>query len=261
VPRPTPVSPLKPTVSKREPTTEPSLIGKDVNCINHHTGDKVQIPNCMNAPPIKLKLKLSGKEIYIENNENSGKDGDKKHRKHKKKKKERHKEHLGGVKHHKEKLRSKGHKKLHNRKEKHGTSPQTEAVRVPRLKIRIGPEAPALVITPPVKSPASPLDVQPSNSTSIDKAIGKTKLPPVITTAQAPTVSSEPLAVEFSATDGLGRIGEKGTWEANMAEQVERAFLKQPTINLNNKARILAGNKKVPRYVRNIGLGFKTPLE
>ncbi|PIO58580.1 hypothetical protein TELCIR_19981, partial [Teladorsagia circumcincta] len=51
------------------------------------------------------------------------------------------------------------------------------------------------------------------------------------------------------------------TWEASMAEQVERAFLKQPTINLNNKARILAGNKKVPRYVRNIGLGFKTPLE
>ncbi|ETN78129.1 ribosomal protein S17 [Necator americanus] len=46
-----------------------------------------------------------------------------------------------------------------------------------------------------------------------------------------------------------------------MAEQVERAFLKQPTINLNNKARLLAGNKKVPRYVRNIGLGFKTPRE
>ncbi|EYC29909.1 hypothetical protein Y032_0005g2327 [Ancylostoma ceylanicum] len=49
--------------------------------------------------------------------------------------------------------------------------------------------------------------------------------------------------------------------KAIMAEQVERAFLKQPTINLNNKARILAGNKKVPRYVRNIGLGFKTPRE
>ncbi|KAK6026338.1 hypothetical protein OSTOST_07722 [Ostertagia ostertagi] len=259
VPRPTPVSPLKPTVSKREPTVEPGLIGKDVNCINHHTGDKVQPPNCVRAPPIKLKLKLSGKEVYIENNENSVKDGDKKHRKHKKKKKERHKEHIGGVRHHKEKLRSKGHKKLQNRKEKHATSPQelvavtsngvrmklkfgvatnssgsatpsqaalssgessevqmkekvlesqpstskasaptTEAVRIPRLKIRIGPESPALVIAPPVKSPASPLAVQPSNSSSTDKAVGKSKLPPVITTAQIPIASSEPLAVEFS---------------------------------------------------------------
>ncbi|VDP05221.1 unnamed protein product [Heligmosomoides polygyrus] len=51
------------------------------------------------------------------------------------------------------------------------------------------------------------------------------------------------------------------TWGYNMAEQVERAFLKQPTIKLNSRARILAGNKRVPRYVRNIGLGFKTPHE
>ncbi|VDO62547.1 unnamed protein product [Heligmosomoides polygyrus] len=38
------------------------------------------------------------------------------------------------------------------------------------------------------------------------------------------------------------------TWGYNMAEQVGRAFLKQQTINLNSKARILVGKKKVPRY-------------
>ena len=46
-----------------------------------------------------------------------------------------------------------------------------------------------------------------------------------------------------------------------MADQNERAFLKQPSINLNNKARMLAGNKKVPRNVKSVGLGFKTPRE
>ncbi|KAK6060493.1 hypothetical protein COOONC_01844 [Cooperia oncophora] len=256
VPRPTPVSPLKPTVSKREPVAEPGLVGKDVNCINHHVGDKAQVPNCANPPPIRLKLKLSGKEVYIENNENSGKDGDKKHRKHKKKKKERHKEHIGGVKHPKEKLRSKGHKKQHDKKEKHGSSPQelvavtsngvrmklkfgvattsrsgsatpsrapsaaessemqvkqnvmesqpstskataptTDSVKVPRLKIRIGPEAPAVVIAPTDgESASSPSAAQPSNAPSI----GNTQPPPVIASAQGSAVPSEPLAVEFS---------------------------------------------------------------
>ncbi|CAO4374021.1 Protein CBR-RPS-11 [Caenorhabditis briggsae] len=46
-----------------------------------------------------------------------------------------------------------------------------------------------------------------------------------------------------------------------MSEQTERAFLKQPTVNLNNKARILAGSKKTPRYIREVGLGFKAPRE
>ncbi|CAI4224523.1 unnamed protein product [Auanema sp. JU1783] len=46
-----------------------------------------------------------------------------------------------------------------------------------------------------------------------------------------------------------------------MADQNERTFMKQPTINLNNKDRILSGTKKVARYTRNVGLGFKTPRE
>ncbi|KAK5969897.1 GLTSCR1 domain-containing protein [Trichostrongylus colubriformis] len=261
VPRPTPVSPLKPTVSKHEPVAELSPIGKNTNCINHCAEDKVQIPSRIRPPPIRLKLKLSGNEVYIENNENSVKDGDKKHRKHKKKKKERHKEHAGGVKHGKEKLRSKGHKKLQNKKEKHGTSPQelvavtsngvrmklkfgagtnsigsaspslstlssnesaevkvkqkvmdpqpstskapaptTESVRIPRLKIRIGPEAPALVIAPSdMKSASSPPVVQqPSNVPSVSKVIRKSKSPPLISTAHASILPSEPLPVEFS---------------------------------------------------------------
>ncbi|CAG2103776.1 unnamed protein product [Medioppia subpectinata] len=47
-----------------------------------------------------------------------------------------------------------------------------------------------------------------------------------------------------------------------MADQTERAFQKQPTINLNRKPVI--GKQKVRktlRYVRNVGLGFKTPRE
>uniref|UniRef100_A0A7I4YR81 GLTSCR1 domain-containing protein n=1 Tax=Haemonchus contortus TaxID=6289 RepID=A0A7I4YR81_HAECO len=256
VPRPTPVSPLKPTVSKREPPADSGLMGKDVNCINHHAEEKVQMSNCVKPPPIRLKLKLSGKEVYIENNENSVKEGEKKHRKHKKKKKERHKEHIGSVKHLKEKLRSKGHRKLQGKKEKHEASPQelvavtsngvrmklkfgvgansagpsasartslssseskeaqlkqkvveskpstskasapNEAVRIPRLKIRIGPEAPALVIAPPdVKSASSSRAVQSPSTPSIGKAARRSKSPPVLTAA---TVPSDTLAVEFS---------------------------------------------------------------
>ncbi|CAG2180243.1 unnamed protein product, partial [Oppiella nova] len=47
-----------------------------------------------------------------------------------------------------------------------------------------------------------------------------------------------------------------------MADQNERAFQKQPTINLNRKPVI--GKQKVRksvRYVRNVGLGFKTPRD
>ncbi|KAI1723411.1 ribosomal protein s17 domain-containing protein [Ditylenchus destructor] len=50
-----------------------------------------------------------------------------------------------------------------------------------------------------------------------------------------------------------------------MAEQTERAFQKQPTVFLNNKFRIHGVGKKLKtktdRYVKNIGLGFKTPRE
>ena len=49
-----------------------------------------------------------------------------------------------------------------------------------------------------------------------------------------------------------------------MAEQTERAFQKQETVFLNNKLRTLGLAKKSARkerYVRNVGLGFKTPHE
>merc|ERR1712193_537393 len=47
-----------------------------------------------------------------------------------------------------------------------------------------------------------------------------------------------------------------------MADQTERAFQKQPTIFLNKKGLAgKSGKSKVPRYTRNVGLGFKTPRE
>uniref|UniRef100_F7DU34 Ribosomal protein S11 n=1 Tax=Equus caballus TaxID=9796 RepID=F7DU34_HORSE len=45
--------------------------------------------------------------------------------------------------------------------------------------------------------------------------------------------------------------------------QTERAYQKQPTI-FQNKKRVLLGEtakEKLPRYYKNIGLGFKTPKE
>uniref|UniRef100_A0A8C5T110 Small ribosomal subunit protein uS17 n=1 Tax=Laticauda laticaudata TaxID=8630 RepID=A0A8C5T110_LATLA len=45
--------------------------------------------------------------------------------------------------------------------------------------------------------------------------------------------------------------------------QMERAYQKQPTI-FQDKKRVLlgdAGKEKLPRYYKNIGLGFKTPKE
>jgi small subunit ribosomal protein S11e len=48
----------------------------------------------------------------------------------------------------------------------------------------------------------------------------------------------------------------------NMADQAERSFQKQPTIFLNRKKGIGKKKKKRSvRYVRNVGLGFKTPRE
>ncbi|KAJ9597357.1 hypothetical protein L9F63_011797 [Diploptera punctata] len=43
-----------------------------------------------------------------------------------------------------------------------------------------------------------------------------------------------------------------------MADQTERAFQKQPHLNLNRK---LGQKKKSLRRYRNVGLGFKTPRE
>ncbi|XP_018019615.1 40S ribosomal protein S11 [Hyalella azteca] len=46
--------------------------------------------------------------------------------------------------------------------------------------------------------------------------------------------------------------------------QTEKSFQKQPTVFLNAKPRWIKGQlkKKAPkRYVRNVGLGFKTPRE
>ena len=45
--------------------------------------------------------------------------------------------------------------------------------------------------------------------------------------------------------------------------QTERAYQKQPT-SFQNKKRVLLGEpdkEKLPRYYKNIGLGFKTPKE
>uniref|UniRef100_A0A2K6MPF2 Small ribosomal subunit protein uS17 N-terminal domain-containing protein n=1 Tax=Rhinopithecus bieti TaxID=61621 RepID=A0A2K6MPF2_RHIBE len=44
--------------------------------------------------------------------------------------------------------------------------------------------------------------------------------------------------------------------------QTERAYQKQPTIFQNKKRVLLGGTgKKLPRYYKKIGLGFKTPKE
>lgn len=44
--------------------------------------------------------------------------------------------------------------------------------------------------------------------------------------------------------------------------QTERSFQKQPTVFLNKKSSLLSTKgKKNLRYVKNVGLGFKTPRE
>ena len=42
--------------------------------------------------------------------------------------------------------------------------------------------------------------------------------------------------------------------------QTERAYQKQPFFQ-NSKVVLLGGKKKRQRFVRNVGLGFKTPKE
>merc|ERR1711874_594655 len=44
-------------------------------------------------------------------------------------------------------------------------------------------------------------------------------------------------------------------------DQTERAFQSQPTVFLNKKEILQGKSKKSIRYVRNVGLGFKTPRE
>ena len=53
-----------------------------------------------------------------------------------------------------------------------------------------------------------------------------------------------------------------GFHSVTLCFQTERAFQKQPTVFLNKKRTLLSGKggKKL-RYVKNIGLGFKTPSE
>ncbi|KAG8137175.1 putative 40S ribosomal protein [Naja naja] len=54
-----------------------------------------------------------------------------------------------------------------------------------------------------------------------------------------------------------------GVKTQEIRDQTERAYQKQPTI-FQNKKRVLlgdAGKEKLPRYYKNIGLGFKTPKE
>ncbi|KAI1289880.1 40S ribosomal protein S11 [Halotydeus destructor] len=47
-----------------------------------------------------------------------------------------------------------------------------------------------------------------------------------------------------------------------MAEQTEKAFQKQPTVFFNSKPGFAAKQKKADlRYIRDVGLGFKTPRE
>ncbi|XP_046331253.1 40S ribosomal protein S11-like [Haliotis rufescens] len=46
-----------------------------------------------------------------------------------------------------------------------------------------------------------------------------------------------------------------------MAEQTERSFQRQTTVFLNKKSLLSGKGKKNLRYVRNVGLGFKTPRE
>ncbi|VDO78171.1 unnamed protein product [Heligmosomoides polygyrus] len=259
VPRPAPVSPLKPSAPKRDPVVPATadLIGKDVNCrsISNHAEEKVQVSNCSKPPPIRLKLKLGGKEVYIENNENSEKGDEKKQRKHKKKKKERHKEHRGDhPKRLKDKLLSKEHKKHHHKKRKHGASPQevvavtssgvrlklkfgansvgsgtpsrdemrsnesaemhkqelmepqpstskasaaleASTPRIPRLKIRIGPHAPTVVIAAPKTEPVTATAAELSSKPQQDKVENTSNPTPLINATQLPV---EPLAVEFS---------------------------------------------------------------
>ncbi|KJH48429.1 hypothetical protein DICVIV_05474 [Dictyocaulus viviparus] len=143
VPRPTPLSPLKSATPKQQFPDEHSLLTKDVNCGDIRIQDSVkqQVLNLPKPPPIRLKLKLGGKELYIENNENREKISEKKHRKHRKKKKEGRKKPYEDSKNPKSQHRTQDLKKSHVKKVKNDTSPQ-EVVAVTsngiRMKLKFG---------------------------------------------------------------------------------------------------------------------------
>lgn len=47
-----------------------------------------------------------------------------------------------------------------------------------------------------------------------------------------------------------------------VADQTERAFQKQPTIHIGAKSILRSKDKnRIPRYIKSVGLGFKTPKE
>lgn len=256
VPRPTPVSPFKSVTPKQECPIEHNLVGNDVNSgeVKSLTNKKDRVRICDKPPPIRLKLKLDGKEVYIENNENSEKGHEKKQKKHKKKKKEGHKRRSEDFKHVKDQQRPQELRKSDVKKTMNDASPQevvavtsngirmklkfglganimnsiTRSVstkeseepklvhkvfdsqpstsrasslvspqqpRIPRLKIRIGHDAPPLVIAPVSGSPSVTSNAQPVNVTSLSTLMSGSKSTQVLSTTQ---VSAEPLAVEFS---------------------------------------------------------------
>uniref|UniRef100_A0A158PCL0 GLTSCR1 domain-containing protein n=1 Tax=Angiostrongylus cantonensis TaxID=6313 RepID=A0A158PCL0_ANGCA len=102
---------------------------------------KPQVRICDKPPPIRLKLKLDGKEVYIENNENSEKGHEKKQKKHKKKKKEGHKRRSEDFKHVKDQQRPQELRKSDVKKTMNDASPQ-EVVAVTsngiRMKLKFG---------------------------------------------------------------------------------------------------------------------------
>lgn len=70
------------------------------------------------------------------------------------------------------------------------------------------------------------------------------------------------LALRGGSVQGWAGELTRGLTE-RLSLQTERAYQKQPTI-FQNKKRVLlgeTGKEKLPRYYKNIGLGFKTPKE
>ncbi|VDM51826.1 unnamed protein product [Angiostrongylus costaricensis] len=67
VPRPTPVSPFKSVTPKQECPIEHNLVGKGVNSgeVKSLTNKKDRVSVCDKPPPIRLKLKLDGKEEVV----------------------------------------------------------------------------------------------------------------------------------------------------------------------------------------------------
>ncbi|KAJ1346437.1 hypothetical protein KIN20_001215 [Parelaphostrongylus tenuis] len=204
VPRPSPVSPFKSVTPKQECAVEHSNVGKDVNHgeLKSLANKKDQVSVCDKPPPIRLKLKLDGKEVYIENNENNSK--------------------YVKVQHRPQQLGKSHVRKVENDaspqevvavtsngirvKLKFGLEPSTSSgstvvspqpPKIPRLKIRIGHDAPPLVIAPVrANHPSTTVNAQPVSVASLGTLISSSKPPQVLSAAAH--VSTEPLSVEFS---------------------------------------------------------------